>query len=293
MPDKSDLAEQGDDPVLERAVCFDCQGAALYGVLSLSAAPVRRGVVIVVGGPQYRSGSHRQFTLLARSLAAAGIPVLRFDYRGMGDSEGTARSFDDINDDLRAAVDFMFSAVPGLEDVVLWGLCDGASAALFYAPDDRRVSGVVLLNPWLRTEVGAARARLRHYYPLRLMERELWRKILRGQLDYRASLRSFAGVVRNVMQRKLPSVPPAMLPLPMRMRDAFLRFNGKILLIMSGRDLTAKEFLAAVAGSPDWQNRIRLPAVTRHDLAAADHTFSRREWRDQVADWTGAWVQSW
>lgn len=293
LPGGDDMARQGESVVLERAVCFDCQGAALYGVLSLSAQPGRRGVVIVVGGPQYRAGSHRQFTLLARSLAAANIAVLRFDYRGMGDSEGAAHSFEDINDDVRSAVDSMFDMVPGLEDVVLWGLCDGASAALFYAPDDARVSGVVLLNPWLRTEVGAARARLRHYYPLRLLERELWRKILRGQLDYRASLRSLAGVLRDVMHRKPLGTTLAALPLPLRMRDAFFRFNGKVLLIMSGRDLTAKEFLAAVAGSAEWQNRIRLPHVTRHDLVAADHTFSRREWRDQVAGWTGTWLKSW
>ena len=120
MPGGDGMARQGEGVVLERAECFECLGAALYGVLSLSAHPGRRGVVIVVGGPQYRAGSHRQFTLLARSLAAAGIAVLRFDYRGMGDSEGAARSFEDINDDVRAAVDNMFDMVPGLDDVVLW-----------------------------------------------------------------------------------------------------------------------------------------------------------------------------
>ncbi|HBZ05431.1 MAG TPA: hydrolase 1, exosortase A system-associated, partial [Massilia sp.] len=49
-----------------------CRGAWLYGIVSLPAAPHPRGVLIVVGGPQYRAGSHRQFTLLARDLAAAG-----------------------------------------------------------------------------------------------------------------------------------------------------------------------------------------------------------------------------
>ena len=57
----------------ERAVSFACQGDALYGVLSLPQGACTRGVLIVVGGPQYRAGSHRQFTLLARSLAAQGL----------------------------------------------------------------------------------------------------------------------------------------------------------------------------------------------------------------------------
>jgi len=31
--------------------------------------------------------------------------------------------------------------------------------------------------------------------------------------------------------------------------------------------------------------------VTRFDLPEANHTFARREWRNQVARWTEAWVK--
>src|SRR4051812_49228851 len=86
----------------ERALVFHCKDAWLYGVLSLPEQISSRGVLIAVGGPQYRVGSHRQFTLLARHLAAYGIPVMRFDFRGMGDSEGDARTFEDVEDDLRS-----------------------------------------------------------------------------------------------------------------------------------------------------------------------------------------------
>jgi len=53
----------------ERFLTFDCDGDACIGVLATGRAPgaARTGVVIVVGGPQYRVGSHRQFTLLARA----------------------------------------------------------------------------------------------------------------------------------------------------------------------------------------------------------------------------------
>ncbi|MEO6566032.1 MAG: alpha/beta fold hydrolase, partial [Casimicrobiaceae bacterium] len=81
--------------------------------------------MIVVGGPQYRVGSHRQFALLARALARVGIPALRFDYRGMGDSEGDRRSFDEIDADIAAAIDTLCREAH-LARVVLWGLCDGA-----------------------------------------------------------------------------------------------------------------------------------------------------------------------
>ncbi len=184
------------NPIRESALTFACEGEALFGVLSLpQAAPQPRGVLIVVGGPQYRVGSHRQFALLARSLAAQGIAALRFDYRGMGDSEGAIRDFEAVDADLRSAVDSFMAAVPDLREVVIWGLCDAASAAMFYAGKDSRVTGLVLLNPWARTTGGAAKATLKHYYRQRLLDPALWRKIASGNFEYRKAATSFVRLV--------------------------------------------------------------------------------------------------
>ena len=273
---------------------FSCHGATLFGILSAPAQAATRGVLVAVGGPQYRAGSHRQFTLLARDLAAGGVPVLRFDYRGMGDSEGAPRTFESVSDDLRAAIDAFFKAQPALESVVLWGLCDGACAALFHAPDDARVSGLVLLNPWVQTEAGQARAQLKHYYLARLTAPQFWLKIAAGNFNYVAAAHSLRETIARLVK---PATKPgsdandmAATALPEKMRTSLARFNGQVLLILSGQDLTAKEFLDTVARCGDWQKLLRAPRVTRHELAAADHTFSRREWRDQVARWTAAWM---
>src|ERR1700760_457890 len=117
----------------ERVLTFDCQGDALVGVLSEPSAPRETGVVIVVGGPQYRAGSHRQFVLLARAIARQGFAVLRFDVRGMGDSAGSPRDFENIGEDVDAAIAALMQQVPAVRQVALWGLCDGASAALLHA----------------------------------------------------------------------------------------------------------------------------------------------------------------
>lgn len=90
--------------VRERPVLFECNGCRLVGIIH-GAGSGDTGVLVIVGGPQYRVGSHRQFLLLARYLAANNVPVMRFDYRGMGDSEGDIRSFESIDDDIRAAID--------------------------------------------------------------------------------------------------------------------------------------------------------------------------------------------
>ncbi|MBC7584823.1 MAG: hydrolase 1, exosortase A system-associated [Tardiphaga sp.] len=295
--------------VEQRATSFQCGENWLYGILSLpqsagaAADAGRRGVLVVVGGPQYRVGSHRQFALLAHALAAQQIPVMRFDYRGMGDSEGAARSFEEVDDDVRAALDAFCAAVPGMSEVVIWGLCDAASAALFYAHQDRRVTGLVLLNPWVRTEAGMAKAYLKHYYLSRLMAPELWRKIFTGGFQFGAALRSFLSLagaaVRPRQDAAAPVVNASLAPaqraasLPDRMLDGLERFQGRVLIILSGNDLTAQEFSDVAGASARWRRRLQAPGVQQHALPAANHTFSQREWRDQVAGWTAQWTKSW
>ena len=277
----------------EKALAFPCGDEWLVGVAAVPAQPGRRGVLVVVGGPQYRAGSHRQFTLLARALAAQGIAAMRFDYRGMGDSEGEMRGFEDIGLDVRCAIDAFFAAVPGLQDVVLWGLCDGASAAALYAGSDARVSGMVLLNPWVRTDEGLARSTLKHYYRDRILSPALWKKIAQGRFDVRAAARSLVEIVARASRPRQDSGNGSGGgSLPERMHGALSRFGGKVLVVLSGADLTAREF-ADTAAAPGWKGLLEAPRFTRHELAPADHTFSRREWRDQVAAWTADWVRSW
>lgn len=277
---------------------FRVDDQSLAGVLHLPAAPASRGVLVVVGGPQYRVGSHRQFLLLARDLAAAGFAVLRFDYRGMGDSDGEPRSFEHIDADIRAALDAFQAAVPGLRDVAIWGLCDGAAAGLLYAPGDPRVTGLMLLNPWVRTEETLARSYVSEYYTRRLLDRDFWRKLASGQVRIGASLASFLGTVARALGvgQGAPGAAAGVDPgqdgglLPERLRRALAAFGGRTLIILSGRDLTAGEF-RDVARTPGWQALLARPCVTQFTLEAADHTFSRRQWRDEVARRCIEWLQ--
>lgn len=276
----------------QRALRFQCRGDWLYGVATVPGRPRTRGVIIVVGGPQYRAGSHRQFALLARDLAARGTPVLRFDYRGMGDSQGDPRSFDDIDDDLRAAIDHFTGADYGVGEVVLWGLCDGASAALFYAPQDARVTGVVLANPWARSTDGIAKTTLKHYYRRRLLDPAFWKKIIEGRFNAGKALGSFARLLGAATAAPAAS-SDCRAPLRERMRAGLAQFRGKVLLLTSGVDLTAQEFLDMEKSSSEWKSLLARPQVSRQTLPDADHTFSRRRWRDQVAEHTANWLDSW
>ena len=288
--------------VEESAFVFACGADGLVGIVSRPRQLSPRGVLIVVGGPQYRAGSHRQFTLLCRALAGRDIAAMRFDYRGMGDSSGQPRNFEDIHDDIRVAVDQFLLAVPELREVVIWGLCDAASAALMYAYRDQRIAGLVLLNPWVRTQEGLAKVQIKYYYRSRLTDRAFWGKILTGQFQFGAAARSFVrslmtalgmGKMTEATSGDAPGGVGTPAPLPDRMAEGLDRFKGKVLLILSGNDLTAQEFEEAVRKSATWGRLLADTRVQKHKLPDATHTFSTQAWRDQVAAWTIDWVRSW
>lgn len=275
----------------ERTLTFACGAATLVGIIHVPPVAARRGVLIVVGGPQYRAGSHRQFLLLARSLADCGLPAMRFDHRGIGDSDGPYLGFDALDDDIAAAVDAFLGQCPAIEEVVLWGLCDAASAILFYAHRDPRVAGIVLANPWVRTPESEARIYLRHYYLRRLMGRDFWRSLLAGRINPLATSRSLLQLLGRLSGSS--PTPTTAASLPERMAEGLSRFRGPALLITSGQDLTAREFEGAAANSALWCRLLSEERVTREYLAEADHTFSRRSWRDKIAKRTIDWLHSW
>ncbi|MCZ4313806.1 hydrolase 1, exosortase A system-associated [Comamonadaceae bacterium G21597-S1] len=288
----------------ESAINFSCGGAGLVGILHSPDKPRKRGVLMVVGGgPQYRAGGHRQLTLWSRRLCDEGFPVFRFDYRGMGDAHGGFQGFEDVDDDIQAAVDRFHEEVPEMDEIVLWGECDAASAILFYAGRDSRIKAAVLLNPWVRTESGEAKAILRHYYAKRLMQPSFWKKVLRLDFNVVASIGSAMKLVRQSASRATESTPATTkaigarisreLPLPQRMLAGLAQLNGPVMLVLSGRDLIAREFDAMVAESPQWKQQFAAKPTTRHDLALSDHTFSSAAQRDDVVQRALSWLQGW
>ena len=267
-----------------RALRFQCGGEQLCGMLDEPDGEVQpTGVLVITGGPQYRVGSHRQFVELAASLAAGGYACLRFDHRGSGDSAGERRAFDRLDDDIRAAVDCFLRESPGIGRVVLWGLCDAASAALLYAATDSRVDGLVLLNPWVRREQTEARAQLDHYYSARVLDRNFWGRLLTGRVNVVRAAGSF--LKKLVLARRKGGGGDFV----DRMLAGAEAFGGRVLLVLSGQDLTAQEF-SQVAASGRWSQWLNGDRVSVAELAEANHTFSRQAWKDSVADRTCDWL---
>jgi len=270
----------------EQALTFTVNNKELLAISHLGLKQNNTGVLIVVGGPQYRVGSHRQFVQLSRTLATQGISSFRFDCTGMGDSYGDKKGFDHIGDDIKAATDAFLKMQPHLQKVVIWGLCDAASAALIYAYQDERINGLVLLNPWLRSEQAMGKTMVKHYYLQRLLSKGFWKKLCRGKVNVAASARDAKGFVKDSLIADEQSINSYQA----RMLSGLQSFDGKVCLILSGEDLTAREFDQQTKASKTWQ-KLRNDHNEIHRLAHADHTFSSVEFKKQVATITAEFVK--
>lgn len=86
---------------------------------------------------------------LARELPALGIAVLRFNFRGVGASEGVHDDGKAEHRDLIAAISAASEQLPEVPLVVV-GYSFGADVALDTVPDHHRLDGIVAIAPPLR-----------------------------------------------------------------------------------------------------------------------------------------------
>lgn len=137
----------------------------LFGAFHDAETYAQREVGIVICypfGSEYMR-SHRACRHLAVSLARVGFPVLRFDYRGTGDSAGEAS--DATMADWRADIDLAIDTLrdrTGVESICLAGLRLGASMAFEVASDHPNVDALILWEPVVRGEAYLDELRHQH-----------------------------------------------------------------------------------------------------------------------------------
>jgi len=255
---------------------FECEGALLAATLDRpsgdrpSGAPAKTGLLIVSGGNEIRSGAGSASARLAANIAAAGFPVLRFDRRGVGDSEGLNFGFLGAEPDITEAIATLRKQAR-VARVVVFGNCDAASALMLVGAKLARPLGadaLVLTNPWTLEGNGenmandAGAAVLRAHYRRRLRNpAALWRLITGG-----VALR---GLAQGLVDAARPTSAPG--ALARGMADGLARFAGPVRILLAGRDRTADAFLA------QW-NRTD-PRL--HHCPAAGHGFVEAE----AAEW--------
>lgn len=278
----------------EIPLAFDCEGDTLIGIVHRPESPSSRGVLsLVAGGPQYRAGCCRQLVYMARDLATHGIPVMRFDHRGVGDGEGRFLDFLHVEKDLAAAIQAFKRAVPELREVVLWGGCNAASGIMINAHRYPEVTGLIISNPYAHSEATQAVV-VRKHYLRRLKDPTFWAKVFTLRFN---PLPNIESALRAVLKRVLPPPPASShagntqsLPFTKQMLSGFKQFRGQTLLVMSGQSLASEEFDVLLANSPEWQKAYKAASITRSDIAQADQAFSTPEARERLIHVAREWL---
>lgn len=219
---------------MRELISVPCEGDTLAG--TLDDAPGATGLLIVSGGREIRCGAHRGMALLATELAAGGVPVFRFDRRGIGDSEGADHGWADSGPDIAAAALSFRTVAPNVRRIVGFGNCDAATAlALFHRAAG--IDALVLANPWVGDEpddLPPADAIAQHYAD-RARDPRQWLRLLRGGVD-------IAKAVKGL--RKVSAGPS---PVPNLIADRMAAALGGTVhrILLASRDNTAIRFAAA------------------------------------------------
>ena len=244
---------------MRRLLTFACAGADLAA--SLDGAGGRTGLLLVTGGSQTRIGSHRMYERLGKALAELGYPSFRYDRRGVGDSGGEDPDFRDSGPDIVAAAAAFRRESPGLERIIGFGLCDGATALALHATE-ARLDGLILVNPWLvAAEAGEQPpAAIRSHYRRRLLSVEGWKKILTGAVDYRKLLKGIRKIAAKE-QASLLARDAATALRASRLRTWALFAEGDATAIAAQQELGSASFRGLIEGS--------------QKVASDSHTFAR------------------
>ena len=246
-----------------RHLTFTCGGARLAATLDEGDAAT--GLLLVSGGNDIRSGAWSGQAQFSARIASEGFPVLRFDRRGVGDSEGANGEFRSSAADIAAARDALREHAPQIERVVGFGNCDAASALMLAG--GAGLDALVVSNPWIFEDGGDAPPPLavRAHYRRRLADPAAIRRLATGQVSLRNLFSSLASALR-------PAPPPG--TLAQDMAAGIEGFAGEVAILIADRDRTGQAFLSAWRkGDP----RIR----TCED---ATHSYVEAHARDWLAD---------
>lgn len=297
-------------------------GQVLFGTLHPPARP-RHGlpaIVLLSPGVKMRVGPGRLYVPLTDMLNDLGYTVLRFDFFGLGDSEGELQEsmLADVYNNIEVGryVGDTVSALnwlakeKGFQRFVLGGLCGGAITALLAAERDSRVEGLLSLGMTVTLAsnaatpakylTGAQLDSLRRGYLRRLREPEAWLRLLTFQTEYGALWRSMKRAFIKDRPRPVPVAAASDAaaeqqrgnanPLFPRAFFAFLQRGGRGLMLFSEKDRLYSEYDEKFAQPQAARLQAYLPQLEHHVVASANHVLSFTPWQQEMLEVCRGWL---
>ncbi len=268
----------------EEVFAFNSNGARLSGILSRpdTDAPPPRGVVLVHGWGGYRIGAHGMLAAMARTLAKAGLPALRFDLRGRGDSEGDADrvGLDDMIADTLAAGSALAEAA-GVDRLGAVGHCSGGNIILGAAVMDNRFDRLLPIStfPFQEQMTDTHRAAYRRgklgTLFAKALEARTWARIFRGEIRW-------GRVVKNATRGETASADAEGRNLKRSKEDIpgrLARWGGRALFIFGGADPADRASMHFYRTFSEEHNL----AFEFSSIDGANHNFYSLEWEAELA----------
>lgn len=197
----------------ESVVEFGPHGG-LIGILTMPDTPrVDFAVLLSNTGMHHRVGPFRLNVKLARAFAKAGIPTLRFDRSGLGDSAPRTTPGNDHDHALQDTTDAMdcLAARHGIERFVLIALCSGVDVAHEITRRDHRVIGAVFIDGYAYETRGFR-----------------WRRTLPRLLDAARIRRFLRRRAHRAQHREFFATPAATAPVFVRELPTLARFRDEV-----------------------------------------------------------------
>ena len=254
---------------MEKLISFENQGQRLFGMTHSPDTNRRAPAVLMCHGfTGDRVESHFIFVKMARRLADAGFFVMRFDFRGSGESEG---DFSDMTipaeiDDARVALAWL-RGQPEVDPkrVSLLGLSMGGAVATSLAGEDEDIAGLILWSALARPSMFVSQevARAGKTPPPLSVQKD-------GNFDMGGNL------VGKAFKETAQEVQPL---------KNIQKYAGDVLILHGTRDETvppseAKRYADAVG-----EKRASL-----HWIQDADHTYNAHIWEQEVFKLTLEWL---
>lgn len=292
------------------------KGMRLFGILRTPPGRTADGLAVVLLSPgiKMRVGPQCLYRHMSDEFIRLGIPVLRFDFHGQGDSEGTLPEdllrdvYNHIEvgryvDDSIDAMDWM-QRNHGTRRFILAGLCGGAITGLLAGERDTRVVGLLGLGITAVLSARAADAsrymtigqleESQRIYMRRLLNPKAWFRLLTFKADYRLIRRFLMHSLRRRLRVAVAAPPPENDNANPLFPQAFfnmLASERPMLLVFGGSDRLQWEFEEKFVT----RHRERLATLPQmyevHIVQHANHVLSLSEWQRDMLDVSARWLR--
>ena len=267
---------------------------SLFGILAEPSRSIANdkladvAVVMINVGANTHIGPNRLYTHVARALAGHGYRMFRMDLTGMGDSRpdlgfSNDRLFSDASTaDVRAALELL--SARGFRRFYLLGICSGSFVAFQTALADPRVIGQILMNARLLERRKGERAttwdnamqehyKSTHHYVRSLSNLDMYRRLLRGEVNVTGITRRVATVLGARMHRGFSRLLGRVPDEGVLAKTKHLSARGTDTLVIMAAPDDGRDYIEFHYGRN--ANRMRGDSNFRMVIAeGCDHTFS-------------------